>query len=127
VADDVVFLEGMTFHGFHGVKPEERTLGQPFVVDVELAQAARRRDATDDIESTINYGTVYKRVREVVEGPPRDLIETVAEDIAADLLDAFAPATAVTVTVRKPNAPIRGAVFDAAGVRITRTREAGAE
>lgn len=121
-ASDSVFLERMQFYGYHGVHPEERALGQRFLVDVALAADLRPAGTSDALAATINYSAVYQRVRAIVEGPPRNLIEAVAEEIAAALLAEF-PATRVTVTVRKPEAPLRGAMLAAAGVRITRTRE----
>ena len=81
---------------------------------------------TDDLSQTINYSAVYKRVRAIVEGSPRDLIEAVAEEIARVLLADFPAARAVTVIVRKPEVALKGAILDAAGVRIHRLREAPA-
>lgn len=123
VATDSVFLEGMWFYAYHGVNPEERALGQRFLVDVELAADLRAAGQTDDLARTINYSAVYKRVRAIVESPPRQLIEVVAEEIATALLAEF-PAEAVTVTVRKPEVALRGAMLGAAGVRIRRERPA---
>lgn len=122
MASDAVLLEGLRCYGYHGVNPEERTLGQRFVVDVTLDADLRAAGETDDLERTISYSTVAKRVRAIVEGEPRHLIEAVAEAVAADLLAHFLLATAVTVTVRKPEAPVKGIFFDAAGVRIRRER-----
>lgn len=116
---DTVFLEGMQFYGYHGVNAEERSLGQRFLVDVELATDLHTAGVSDDINDTINYSAVYKRVRALVEGSPRSLIEAVAEDIATALLNEF-PAKGVIVTVRKPEVALRGAMLGAAGVRIAR-------
>lgn len=121
-ADDAVFLEGLHFYAYHGVNPEERAQGQRFLVDVALATDLRAAGRGDDLNQTIDYSAVYERVRAIVEGPPRQLIEAVAEEIAAALLAAF-PATAVTVTVRKPEVALQGAFLGAAGVRVRRTRE----
>jgi dihydroneopterin aldolase len=117
---DTVFLEGMQFYGYHGVNPEERSLGQRFLVDVALSAALETAGRSDNLDDTINYSAVYKRVRAIVEGPPRALIEAVAEEIAMTLLSEF-PATSVVVTVRKPEVALRGATLDAAGVRIERS------
>ncbi len=121
---DEIFLEGVRFYAYHGVNPEERVQGQRFIVDVRLFTDVRRASTTDDLAATINYSAVYKRVRALVEGPPHDLIETLAEEIATALLTDFPAATALTITVRKPEVALRGAMLDAAGVRIHRTREA---
>jgi dihydroneopterin aldolase len=117
---DTVFLEGMQFYAYHGVNPEERALGQRFRVDVSLTADLREAGRSDDLTRTINYSAVYRQVRTIVEGPPRALIEAVAEEIADVLLATF-PASAVTVTVRKPEVALRGAMLEAAGVRIVRT------
>ncbi len=119
---DEVFLEGLRFYAHHGVNPEERAQGQRFAVDVRLAADLREAGRGDDLTRTINYSAAYKRVRAVVEGPPRDLIEAVAEEIATALLADFPHAASVTVTVRKPEVALKGAILDAAGVRIHRTR-----
>lgn len=120
---DEVFLESLWFYAYHGVNPEERVQGQRFIVDVRLVTDLRAAGATDDLAQTVNYSAVYKRVKAIVEGPPRDLIEAVAEEIASVLLTDFPAATAVTVTVRKPEVALKGAVLGAAGIRIHRTRE----
>lgn len=120
---DEVFLEGLRFYAFHGVNPEERTRGQRFTVDVRMAADLRAAGATDDLALTVNYSAVAKRVREIVEGEPRDLIESVAEEIAAAVLDGFPPVGSVRVTVRKPEVGLKGMFLDAAGVSVVRARE----
>jgi len=117
---DEVFLDAVQFYAYHGVNPEERTQGQRFIVDVRLMTDLQRAGMTDDLGSTINYSSVYKRVKAIMEGPPHDLIEAVAEEIAIALLAEFAAAMSVTVTVRKPQVPLKGAILDAAGIRIHR-------
>lgn len=117
---DTVFLEGMQFYGYHGVNPEERSLGQRFLVDVELSATLQVAGRSDNLDDTINYSAVYKRVRTIVEGPTRSLIEAVAEEIAMTLLNEF-PASRVIVAVRKPEVALRGAILASAGVRIVRT------
>jgi dihydroneopterin aldolase len=120
---DEILLEGLVCYGYHGVHAEERRLGQRFVVDVVIATSLRDASVADDVHQTISYSAVAKRARAIVEGQPRNLIETVAEEIAGELLDEFPRAAQVTVTLRKPNAPMKGMVFTAAGVRVRRGRE----
>lgn len=120
-ARDAILLEGMQFYAFHGVNPEEQVLGQRFLVDIELATDLQDGGRSDDINQTVSYSAVYRRVREIVTGPPRQLIEAVAEDIAMSLLREF-PVELLVVSVRKPEVPIRDSVLEAAGVRIVRGR-----
>ena len=122
---DEILLEGMRFYAFHGVNPEERALGQRFTVDVALAVDLRRAGHSDDLADTVSYSAVYKLVRRIVEGEPRDLIEAVAESIAVEILAGFPPVQRVIVTVRKPEVPMKGSMLDAAGVRVVHSRSDG--
>ena len=124
---DEILLEGMRFYAYHGVNPEERALVQRFTVDVVLAVDLRRPGQSDDLADTVSYSAVYKVVRGIVEGEPRNLIEAVAEEIAAAVLTGFPQVARVTVTVRKPEVPMKGSLLDAAGVRITRWQANGSD
>lgn len=123
---DEILLEGMLFYGYHGVNPEEQTLGQRFVVDVSVSADLRDAGRTDDLETTISYSAIYKRIRPIVETERFQLLEALSETIAAVIFSDFALASAVTVTVRKPGVAIKGSILDAAGVRIRRERSAQA-
>ncbi|MCS7173303.1 MAG: dihydroneopterin aldolase [Armatimonadetes bacterium] len=120
---DRILLKDMAFYGFHGVQPEERERGQPFFVDVEVLCDLRLPGASDRLGDTLDYREVYGIVREVVEGPPRQLLETVAEEIARRLL-ALGKVRGVQVEVRKPHVRLGGAL-GYAGVRVERWKESG--
>ncbi len=119
---DEILLEGMRFFGYHGVNPEETTLGQRFVVDLSIEVDLRAAGTSDRLEDSINYSAAFKRVREIVEGQRFQLIEALGEAIALDVLTTFPTAQSATVTVRKPGAAITGSILDAAAVRIRRKR-----
>jgi dihydroneopterin aldolase len=119
---DRIRLNEMVFYGYHGVLPEERTLGQRFVVDVEVETDLRRAGETDDLDATVNYSEMFAAAREIVTGPPCQLIEAVAERIAARVLREQPLVHAVVVRVRKPEVPIPGSVLGSSEVRIERRR-----
>ncbi len=119
MAEDRILLKGMVFFGYHGVHRAERELGQRFVVDLELTKDLREAGLSDDLARTVDYAAVYGVAREVVEGEPANLIETVAERLASALLERF-PVEAVRVRVWKPWAPVKGSVLDSVGVEIHR-------
>ena len=81
-----LILEGLEGFAYHGNNPAETKLGQTFLVDLEVLTDTRRAAATDRIEDTVNYPTLEKTARRILEGPPRHLLETVAEEIAAAIL-----------------------------------------
>lgn len=121
MAQDRIQLEGMVFHGFHGVNPAERETGQPFVVDLDVHTDLRPAGLSDDLQDTVSYSALYSLVKQVLEGPPRDLLESVAENIARRVLDEY-DVDAVRVRVKKPEAPIKGAILAGAAVEIFRER-----
>ena len=118
---DRIMLNGMRFYGYHGVNPEERTLGQPYLVDLTAEMDLRPAGHSDRLEDTVSYSHIYRAVQSIVEGEPRQLLESVAEAIAAQVLADF-PVDAVTVTVKKPNPPVRGSSIRQSAVRIRRAR-----
>ncbi|MCG8401137.1 MAG: dihydroneopterin aldolase [Firmicutes bacterium] len=122
---DKIIMCGMSFYGYHGVLSQERELGQIFEVDVELYLDLRAAGENDDPEITVSYADVYEVVRRVVTGRPRNLIETVAESVAARILNGF-PVREALVRVKKPAAPVPGQ-FGHMGVEIRRVSEQAGE
>lgn len=112
---DRILVTGVSGIGTHGVFDFERVQGQEFIVDLIVHLPARV--AVDDLVETIDYGTVAQCAYDVITGEPVDLIETLAERIAAAVLELGA--ASVVVTVHKPQAPMPVPFGDAA-VRITR-------
>ncbi len=115
---DRVLIEGLTFFGYHGVRPEEQRLGQKFRVDVELTLDLGRAASSDRVADTVNYEEICRLVLEVGRGRRCNLVETLAERIAAVILKAF-PAQEVLVRVKKTSPPFDG-TLTAVGVEIRR-------
>ena len=119
---DRIMLDEMRFYGYHGVNPEERTLGQPYIVDLTAEMDLRCAGRSDRLEDTASYSQIYRAVRDIVEGQPHNLLESIAEAIAARVLADF-PVDAVTVTVKKPSPPVRGSSIRQSAVQIRRCRD----
>jgi len=118
---DRIELKGMEFYGYHGCCPEEREQGQPFFVDLVMELPLRKAGRSDRLEDTVNYAAVFDEVRDIVEGAPKNLIESLAESIAERILGEHSLVEAVCVTVHKPKAPLSGSFRDAA-VTVERKR-----
>jgi dihydroneopterin aldolase len=120
---DRIELRGLTVRGQHGVYEAERSDGQDFVADItvwiDLVDAA----ASDNLADTLDYGLLAQRAAAIIAGPARNLIETVAGEIADDVM-ADRRVHAVEVTVHKPQAPIPLAFADVAVV-ARRSRRGG--
>ena len=119
---DRITLVGLRATGFHGVLAQERENGQVFLIDVTVQLSLREAGASDELAETIDYGQLASRVVAAVETDPVDLIETVAERIAALVLED-PRAQVVEVVVHKPDAPIT-VPFDDVTVTIVRGRDA---
>ena len=121
---DEITLTGVRAFGYHGVYPDERREGQEFVVDATMYVSTARAAASDDVVDTIHYGEAAERIAEIVAGEPMNLLETLAERIAHDLLGRSA-VKRVAVTVHKPQAPIPVPFADVS-VTVRRSRPSGA-
>ena len=120
---DRLVLEGLQFFGHHGDVEAERTLGGRVDVDVEIDAALAPAGRSDQLADTVDYVRCYQTVRHVVETRQHNLLEAVAEDVAAALLDDDQRIEQVRVRVAK-QPPIAG-VFHRFAVVIERRREAG--
>jgi len=120
VSGDRIELSGLTVRGHHGVFDHERRDGQDFRLDLTVWADQRAAAASDDLADTVDYGALAQTAAEIIAGPPRDLIETVAAEIAEAVL-AEPRITAVQVRLHKPSAPIP-LEFDDVAVVITRER-----
>ena len=118
MGSDRIALRGLRVHGRHGVLPEERANGQEFVVDAVLKLDTRAAAASDALADTVDYGSLAERLAGVVAGEPCDLIETLAQRLAAVCLSDDR-VFEVEVTVHKPNAPIT-VPFDDVTVTVVR-------
>jgi len=107
---NIIHLRGMEFYGFHGVLPEEKALGQKFIVDVDI-EPLKLLNSSDKLTETVNYAQVYMAVKDCVETGSFDLLETLADEIARRLLQDFS-CRKVRVEVHKPQAPIAGILKD---------------
>ena len=120
---DRIELRGLAVRGNHGVFDHERRAGQDFIVDItvwiDLAAAA----TSDDLADTIDYGGLAQRAADIIGGPARNLIETVAAEIAEDVM-ADERVHAVEVVLHKPDAPIPLTFKDVAVV-ARRSRRGG--
>jgi dihydroneopterin aldolase len=119
---DTVALSGITAVGHHGVFDFERRDGQPFIVDAVLHLDLRPAGTSDDLARTAHYGEVAERVGRIITGEPFQLIEALAEKIAAEILASYPVVEAVDITVHKPQAPIPVPFGDVA-VTISRSRQ----
>lgn len=121
---DRIQLTGIQVHANHGVLPHEAEFGQPFSIDITcwLDFAAAARD--DDLTKTINYAELARLAVDIATGTRRELIETVASEIADTALSRYPELHSIEVTVHKPHAPVGLSLTDVA-VTARRSRKSG--
>ena len=122
MSNDTISLVGIVVYGYHGARPEERSLGQRFVIDVDLDIDLRKPCASDDLADTVNYSEVYQVVNDVIGGHSVNLLETLARRIADSVLSGFSQVNVAHVRIAKPGVAIAGAILRESAIRVTRSR-----
>jgi 7,8-dihydroneopterin aldolase/epimerase/oxygenase len=118
---DKITLSNMMFYGFHGVYEYEREQGQKFYLDVDIFTDLQKAGNSDLVKDTIDYTTVYGRVKELVENHRFSLLEALGAHIGDSILQ-LTNVSDVTVRIRKPAVPMRGQI-DYVEVQITRSNK----
>ena len=116
---DIVYVRGLQARTIIGINDWERDERQVVRIDVDVGCDISAAAASADIEQTVNYRSVAKAILAHVEASEYELVETMAENVAALLLDQFPAAHHVRLRVGKPGA-VR--FSDDVGVEIVRHR-----
>lgn len=119
---DVIRLRGLTHNAIVGVLPEERTRSQPLSIDLDLHVDLSAAGVTDALSDTVDYGAVCDAVAETIATSSPQLLERLASQIAARILDLDQRIEVVEVSVDKLRPPVPY-VLDTSGVRISRRRQ----
>lgn len=99
-------LKGLRFYAFHGVLPQERTVGSEFIVNADLAIVPDERAFLHDrLEGTVDYAAAY-RIIEREMAIPSALLENVCQRIASRLMEKFPQISSILITVCKVSPPI---------------------
>jgi dihydroneopterin aldolase len=118
---DRILIQGLEFHGFHGVPAAEREIGHRYRVDAALELDLRPAGSSDDFQLTVDYGEAARLLLEIGTGESVQLVETLAERMAQTLIERCAAVMAVELTVTKVHPPVPVPLAGCA-VQIRRTR-----
>jgi len=116
---DKIKIKDLKVYANHGVYEEEKKVGQDFFVSTTLYLDTRRAGLSDDLQDSVSYGEVSRFINSYMKANTFDLLETVAEKLAKELLIKFDKIKEVQLEVKKPQAPI-GLPFDYVSVEIKR-------
>lgn len=118
---DKIIIKNLEVYAYHGVLEEERRLGQRFFVDAVMHIDLRRAGESDDLDETVNYAELCRKISEYTQKNPRRLIEAAAEDITRLVLTEYSCVKKIGITVKKPSAPV-GLPIEYPAVSIERSR-----
>ncbi len=115
-----ILLDNVRFHAYHGVLPQERTVGNDYLLNAEMVCDITEAVESDILSGTVNYAEAYEVIkREMLI--PSNLLEHVAGRIAKALFTSFPSITEVHLTIAKLNPPF-GIDGDGAKVKVHFTR-----
>ena len=100
-------IDGLAVHARHGVLPQERTVGNDYVVNVSIAYPLSQACISDDLADTLNYAEALAIVQEEMRKPSK-LLENVAYRICQSLHSRFPLCSAVDIDIEKLNPPMTG-------------------
>jgi 7,8-dihydroneopterin aldolase/epimerase/oxygenase len=121
MSTDRIGVARIAVFGRHGVLLEEAVLGQRFYISLDARLDLARAGRSDDVAHTVSYADLTQIAVDIATERRFNLIEALAEAIAATILERFGAVEAITVRVDKPSAPVP-AILDGVSIEITRHR-----
>jgi dihydroneopterin aldolase len=105
-----ILISNATYYGYHGVAKAEKNLGGKYQIDIEFCYDAESAAKTDSIHCAVNYQEVLAVASDILQNKTFNLIETLVDEIQKSVLERFSAIDAVTVRLRKLNAPVNQCV-----------------
>ena len=116
IESSYVFLRNVRFYAFHGVLPQERSVGGDYLLNLRVGYPVEKAMESDEVGDTLNYATLFDLVKREM-AIPSQLLEHVAGRIVKAITAAFPAVTSVDLELTKQNPPT-GVDADGAGVEI---------
>lgn len=104
IANTCIELKNIKIYAYHGVMPQENTVGSYYYIDLKVKTDFTKAALYDNLNETVNYAEIYQRVVEVMHTPSK-LIEHVAKRLAERLLNDFERITQIDIRIAKENPP----------------------
>jgi dihydroneopterin aldolase len=104
---DKIILKDLEIYAYHGVAQEEKTLGQKFILTVELSLNLENAANHDDLQETVHYGILCNEIEQVFKEKKYDLIEAAAMAVIRQIFKSYPVVEGIKVLLKKPSAPIQ--------------------
>jgi dihydroneopterin aldolase len=118
---DQIIVQGIEFYAYHGVPDAEQQIGHRYRVDLVADLDLREAGHTDDLRHTVSYGDLARLVIQIGTSQQRRLLESLAEQMCAAILDQFPQIQRVELFLAK-RLPPTGTITELAGVKLIRSR-----
>ena len=105
LTESYICLHEVRFYAFHGVMPQERSVGGEFLVSVKVGYPLEKAMISDDVADTLNYAELYELVKKEMM-QPSGLLEHVMGRIVEAIEKAFPEVASVEVKIKKVNPPM---------------------
>jgi len=105
LTESYICLHEVRFYAFHGVMPQERSVGGEFLVSVKVGYPLEKAMSSDDVADTLNYAELYELVKKEMM-QPSGLLEHVMGRIVEAIEKAFPKVASVEVKIKKVNPPM---------------------
>ncbi|MBR6990392.1 MAG: dihydroneopterin aldolase [Bacteroidaceae bacterium] len=112
-----IHLKDLRFYAFHGVLPQEKSVGAYFILNICVKVDVERAALTDELSDTVSYADIYQIAKEEMQVTSK-LLEHVAGRICKRLYQEFSSVEAVNITIEKENAPIGTGAQGLAGITL---------
>lgn len=117
---DYIEIKDLQVYAYNGVFPEEKKLGQKFIISIKLFLSLQKSGLSDSLEDSVNYADVCEKINRIML-KSTFLIESAAEKIAQHLFSEYSMIKEIELTIKKPAAPVPQ-FFDYIGVTLKRKR-----
>lgn len=111
-----ISLDGVRFHAYHGVLPQENKVGGNYTMTLRVGYDVSRAMVSDDVGDTLNYATLYELACREMSVPSK-LLEHVAGRIVRAVAEAFPKVTRIDLWLTKDTPPM-GADSSGASVEL---------
>lgn len=119
---DKIIIKDLKLFAYHGVNEEEKINGQNFVLDITVWVDLTKPCESDNVDDTVSYAKIIKKVREVFIAEKYDLLEKAARVVSTAIFENFEKVQECVILLKKPEAPIK-ADFSYVAVEIRRKRD----
>ena len=114
MTETFIYIDNLRLHAFHGVLPQERTVGNEYTINIKVGYPWEKAATTDNVRDTLNYAMLADTIKDVMM-QPANLLETVAARISDAVRTSFPQVSSITLDLKKVAPPVEHNV-DACGV-----------